>query len=171
MIQPIGADLRQRVRDATGHYIDRAGALFGRQFAPVPVLFDLSGTAAGMFKAHGRQCWIRYNPWIFAKYFEVNLRDTVPHEVAHYIVHEVYRRRRIRPHGPEWRGLMAHFGADPEVTFKLDLEGVPLRRQHTHPYRCDCREHRVSTTRHNRVLRGTGRYCCRYCEGELVYAG
>ena len=171
MIQPIGTDLQQRVRDATLRHVDRAGALFDRRFDPVPVLFDLRGTAAGMFKAHGRRRWIRYNPWIFAKYFEENLRDTVPHEVAHYIVHELYGRRRVRPHGPEWQALMALFGADPEVTFKLDLEGVPRRRQATHAYRCDCREHQVSTTRHNRVLRGTGRYHCRYCDGELVYAG
>ena len=62
------------------------------------------------------------------------------------------------------------FGADAGVTFNLDLEGVPQRSQKTHPYRCDCRTHDVSTTRHNRVTRGAGRYHCRYCDGQLVYS-
>jgi SprT protein len=135
------------------------------------VLFDLKGSSAGMFKVHGRRRWIRYNPWIFAKHFEENLADTVPHEVAHYVVHEVFGGRRVKPHGREWRLLMKAFGANPRATFDLDLEGVPQRRQRTHPYRCECRGHQVSTTRHNRVMRGTGRYLCRHCDGELVYAG
>lgn len=171
MIQPIGADRQQVIRDATSRYIGRAEQVFARRFDAVPVLFDLSGSAAGMFKVDGRRRWIRYNPWIFAKYFSENLRDTVPHEVAHYIVHEVFGLRNVKPHGEEWQALMVLFDANPEVTFRLDLEGVPRRRQRTHAYRCDCREHEVSSTRHNRVVRGTGRYHCRYCDGELVYAG
>ena len=171
LIQPIGADQQQLIRDATARYICRAQQVFARPYAAVPVLFDLSGSAAGMFKVDGRQRWIRYNPWIFAKYFSENLRDTVPYEVAHYIVHEVYGLRQVKPHGQEWQALMVLFDASPEVTFRLDLEGIPRRRQRTHPYRCACREHEVSATRHNRVVRGTGRYHCRYCDGELFYAG
>lgn len=155
---------------ATEHFIVRSEQLFERRFDRIPVLFDLRGRAAGMFKVVGRQRVIRYNPWIFGKYFEENLRDTVPHEVAHFIVHETCGRRSVKPHGRQWRALMAEFGADDGVTFDLDLAGVPQRRQRTHPYRCGCREHQVSTTRHNRVVKGTGRYHCRYCQGQLVYA-
>ena len=156
--------------EATEEHICRAENICGREFERIPVLFDLSGRAAGMFKVIGEERWIRYNPWIFGKYFEENLRDTVPHEVAHYIVHETCGRRKVRPHGPQWQALMARFGADPGVTFDLDLEGIPQRRQKTHPYRCACRVHQVSTTRHNRVLKGAGRYHCRYCDTQLVYA-
>ena len=161
---------RQQVIAATEHYICRAEGIFECRFERIPVLFDLSGRAAGMFKVIGKERCIRYNPWIFSKYFDENLSDTVPHEVAHFIVHEVYGMRRIMPHGREWQGLMARFGADAGVTFNLDLEGVPQRRQRTHPYRCACRTHQVSTTRHNRVTKGAGRYHCRYCEAQLVYA-
>ncbi|MCB1844027.1 MAG: SprT-like domain-containing protein [Halioglobus sp.] len=145
-------------------------SLFARRFRRIPVLFDLSGTTAGMFRRHGRRCDIRYNPWIFAKYFEENLRDTVPHEVSHYLVHAVYGDRGVKPHGPEWRGLMQALGADPGVTFNLDLDDIPQRRQRTHPYRCGCRQHELSSTRHNRVQRGRGRYQCVKCAGLLVYA-
>ncbi len=171
MIEPIGERQRSLVREETERFILLAEDLLGRRFSRIPVLFDLSGRAAGMFKvARGAPC-IRYNPWIFAKYFEENLRGTVPHEVAHYIVHALHPRRRVRPHGAEWQALMEAFGADPGVTFSLDLEGVPTRRQRTHPYRCPCREHRLSTTRHNRSRSGRGQYLCRYCNGRLEYAG
>jgi len=156
------------VREATEHFICRAEEIFERRFDRLPILFDLRGRAAGMFKVVGPRRCIRYNPWIFGKYFEENLRDTVPHEVAHFIVHEAHGRR-AKPHGVQWQALMACFGADAGVTFDLDLDGIPQRRQRTHPYRCDCRTHEVSTTRHNRILKGVGRYHCRFCDGSLVY--
>jgi SprT protein len=179
MIDPIGENQQRQVTQRTEHFIRLAEEAFDRSFDRIPLLFDLRGRAAGMFKVVGRERCIRYNPWIFGKYFAENLQDTVPHEVAHYVVHEVYgvrggrllprRRSAIKPHGAESQALMARFGADAEVTFKLDLEGVPQRRQRTHPYHCGCREHDVSTTRHNRILRGAGRYHCRYCKGQLEY--
>ena len=170
MINPIGEQQQLQVCQRTEIFISQAEQLLERRFERVPVLFDLSGNAAGMFKADSKRRWIRYNPWIFAKYFDENLRDTVPHEVAHYIVHEVYGKRRTKPHGLEWQALMEAFGADPGVTFKLNLDGIPQRRQRTHLYRCACRDHRVSATRHNRAAAGRGVYCCRYCKSQLVHA-
>jgi SprT protein len=170
VVEPIAELQQAQVEERTEHFVCQAEGLFSRQFERIPVLFDLAGRTAGMFKMVGRQRCIRYNPWIFAKYFDENLSDTVPHEVAHYIVHEVYGRRRIKPHGSQWQALMSQFGADAGVTFNMDLAGIPQRSQKTHPYRCDCRTHDVSTTRHNRVKRGSGRYQCRFCDGQLVYA-
>jgi len=169
VVQPIDECRREQVLERTEHYIATAEALLGRSFERIPVRFDLRGTTAGMFRAQGRRREIRYNPWIFAKYWQLNLEGTVPHEVAHYVMHELYGPRRIRPHGEEWQALMHSFGADPEVTFRLDLEGIPHRRQRTHPYRCGCREHAVSTTRHNRIKRGKSSYLCRYCHTRLVH--
>ncbi|MEH6581793.1 MAG: SprT-like domain-containing protein [Halioglobus sp.] len=170
MIEPIDSEAQQCVLEQTEYFMFEAERVFGRKFERIPVLFDLRGTTAGMYKVHGKRRWIRYNPWIFAKYFEANWRDTVPHEVAHYIIDTVFGRR-AKPHGVEWKALMARFEADPGVTFKLDLTGIPKRQQRTHPYQCLCQLHQVSTTRHNRVIRGRGRYHCMNCEGELVYAG
>ena len=170
MIEPIGHIQRRQVEARTEEYVARAEHIFDRKFDRVPVLFDLKGRSAGMFKVIGKRRLIRYNPWIFAKYFEENLRDTVPHEVAHYIVHEVYPRRSTKPHGDAWKALMARFGADAGVTFDLNLDGVPQRSQRTHPYHCGCQLHEVSTTRHNRVRARRMRYHCCTCRGLLVYA-
>jgi SprT protein len=169
MVQPIGDAEQRQVAQSTEEYICRAEDIFSRRFDRVPVLFDLKGSAAGMFKTLGERRLIRYNPWIFAKYFEENLRDTVPHEVAHFIVHEAYPKRGVKPHGYQWQDLMGQFGADPGVTFDLDLEGVPQRSQKTHRYHCGCQIHEVSTTRHNRVQRRKVSYHCLTCDGSLVY--
>jgi len=170
MIEPIGKVQQGLVLEHTRLYIARAGEILGRKLPSVPVLFDLAGTTAGMYKVVGRQCHIRYNPWIFAKYFDENLTGTVPHEVAHFAIDKVYGLPRVKPHGVEWRALMHEFGADAGVTFNLDLTGIPQRRQGRHPYRCACRLHEISTTRHNRILRGKGIYHCRSCSAVLVYA-
>ena len=103
MVEPIGEMRQGLVRQATERYICRAESIFDRQFDRIPVLFDLHGRAAGMFKSIGRERWLRYNPWIFSKYFEENLRDTVPHEVAHFVVYEVFTGRNVQPHGKPLR--------------------------------------------------------------------
>lgn len=171
MIEPIGIARQQRVVAETARYISMAEKRYGRQFPVVSVHFDLSGTSAGMFRVKGAECRIRYNPWIFAKFFEDNFRATIPHEVAHYIVHRLYGLHRVRPHGPEWRAVMADFGADDSVTGNFDLSGIPTRQHRRFRYRCACREHHITTRRHNRVQARRDRYECRLCQAELVYLG
>ncbi|MBP6723513.1 MAG: hypothetical protein KA137_01660, partial [Halioglobus sp.] len=49
VVEPIGLPEQRRVVAATEHYVLRAGAIYGRRFREVPVLFDLGGRTAGMF--------------------------------------------------------------------------------------------------------------------------
>jgi len=171
MVEPIGAPRRQRVIAATESYIGRAEMLLGRSFAAIPVLFDLTGRAAGMYRVSQKGRAIRYNPYIFAKAFADNLATTVPHEVAHYVVDVVHGWRNVRPHGAEWQAVMAVLGAEPSRTGAYDLTGVPVRTQRRHPYRCGCTTYQLTTRRHNQVRRGAIRYRCRRCGEELVAAG
>lgn len=167
----LASERREIVRAATQTTIDRVSAVTGIALAPLTVAFDLSGRSAGQFTARGDRCRIRYNPWIFARYFEENLAATVPHEVAHYAVYRAYPGQRVRPHGREWRAIMQALGAEPSVTFDLDISGLPRRQQRRHRYHCGCREHTLSSTRHNRVSAGRARYACLQCRGELRYLG
>ena len=169
MIEAIGKTQQSLVVDQSNNFITRAGAIFQRKFAPLEILFDLMGSTAGMFRVREKQCQIRYNPWLFAKYFDDNLASTVPHEVAHYIVHKLYSPGRMRPHGEEWQAVMVAFDAEPTVTGNYDLSGIPQRRQRRFNYRCDCRQHELSTRRHNKVINGNSNYLCRYCRGRLNY--
>ena len=90
MITPISDRQRLQITQATNDCIVRAGVIFDRDFALVPVVYDLKGKCAGMYQIRGTQRRIRYNPWIFAKYFEESLTNTVIHEVAHYVVCLLY---------------------------------------------------------------------------------
>lgn len=177
-ILPVDHHQQAEVVAETQRYIALAGRLFGRTFAEIDVSFDLKGRAAGMYVV-SRRGWrvsrkIRYNPWLFAKYYRENMAETVPHEVAHYVVDCLYggevRRdlgRAVCPHGVEWQAVMAAFGVEPRVRASFDLTGIPVRKQATVAYRCDCRQHQLGIRRHNKVLRGTAQYLCRACGNRL----
>jgi len=168
IVEPIDAGQQRRVVAATTDCIARAGEVLGRRFAAIPVLFDLTGRAAGMYRVSRGERVIRYNPYIFATDLADNLATTVPHEVAHYVADVVHGRGLVRPHGPEWSAIMAALGADPGRTHAYDLSGVPVRTQRRHPYRCACTTHHLTTRRHYQVLRGAMTYRCRRCGEELT---
>jgi SprT protein len=170
-VAPITALQQGQVVSATRSCIARAEKLLEQQFELPPVTFDLQGRAAGMYRVSRSQRQIRYNPYIFGKYFADNLANTVPHEVAHYLTDMLYGLRNIRPHGREWQAVMRLLDAEPSVTCCYDLTGVPLRRQRRFRYRCACSSHAMSAVRHNRVQRGLGSYLCRQCREPLVFTG
>jgi SprT protein len=168
-IEPIDINQQQQVITLTEEYITRAGQIYARSFDPVPVLFDLPGRTAGMYKIKRNKKMIRYNPWLFAKNFNEHLESTVPHEVAHYISDEIYGLDKIRPHGKEWQSVMAHFNADASVTGDYDLEGVPQRTLKRFAYRCACSLHELTVRRHNKITRRRAIYHCLKCGSELEY--
>ncbi|MGF1546053.1 MAG: SprT-like domain-containing protein [Thiotrichales bacterium] len=159
----IVAETERRIADALV-------ALGLRQGTPLPVRFDVRGTAWGYYVRKRDEVSIRYNPWLFAQFFDDGLRETVPHEVAHYVVDLLHPRprRRIQPHGREWRAVMRLFGfSDPRTTHRHSLANVPVRRQARFTYRCACRAHELSATRHYRIERSQVIYHCRLCGGPL----
>ncbi len=171
IVTPINATQRAQVVSETQIYIARAAQIVSKPIPMLPVTFDLTGRACGMYRVSGRVREIRYNPYIFAKYFAHNLAVTVPHEVAHYVVDRLYGRRKCRPHGTQWQALMESFGVDASRTANYDLSGIPLRTQRQFFYHCGCRQHQLSTRRHRKVGRGESRYHCRYCGNEVRFEG
>ncbi|NOY66377.1 MAG: metallopeptidase (SprT family) [Gammaproteobacteria bacterium] len=171
MITPISEDQQQQVIDKSMGVLLQAGGLFQKTFKPVPVVFDLKGRAAGMYCVRKRKRWIRFNPYIFAKYFADNMENTVAHEVAHYVVDMLYGQQNIRPHGNEWVEVMKLLEVNPERTCKYDLEGVPLRVHRMFEYSCDCSQHKLGTRRHNKIERGLAQYYCKLCQQKLAFAG
>jgi len=170
LIEPINCRREQQVRTATGEFIRRASQIYTHELPMIPILFDLKGRTAGMYKVHNRDRVIRYNPYLFAKYFDDNISTTVPHEVAHYVVDILYGAHRVRPHGAEWQQVMLALGAEPRATGNYDLSGIPTRRQQRHSYQCACTRHDISAARHNKILRGKAQYYCRNCKSQLMSA-
>ena len=152
---------------ATLACLAHAERVFRCSFPALPVRFDLRGRAAGMYRVRRGERLIRYNPYIFAKYFAENLAETVPHEVAHYVTDVLHGAVRVRPHGPEWRAIAQALGATPRATGRYDLSGIPVRRYAVYDYRCACRMHQIGVRRHRRVQDGTALYVCRRC-GEAL---
>lgn len=168
-IQPISPALQQQVIEQTNHFLKSAEDYYNRFFSEIPVLFDLSGKAAGMYRVKAGQRVIRYNPYVFSKYYDDNFSETIPHEVAHYVTDVLYGLRKIRPHGREWKSVMQVFGVDANRTASYDLSGLPVRNFQKFVYHCGCQNYELTSRRHNKIIRGTGQYLCRDCGGKLLF--
>lgn len=191
-IQPINEAMQQRVIIEVQRYIDVASELYKKRVEPVDVVFDIKGRSAGIYRYYYTkknpkkesgdlvnhyflQNWfpkkrqqIRFNPWLFSKYPEDSWRNTIPHEVAHYISDCLYGLKNIKPHGKEWKKIMHDFKAEPLVRGDYDLGGIPTRQIRRFPYRCSCREVALTSIRHNKVQRGQQEYRCRDCSEKLI---
>ncbi len=176
-IQPLSSEQQQQVVDETQVCIKRAELLLAIHIKPVEINFTLKGRAAGMYrvKHHGSRFFgrehreIRYNPYIFSKYFDDNVKTTIPHEVAHYVSDMIYGLKNIRPHGKEWKTIMQTFGADASVTANYDLSGIPQRKKSLYSYQCNCREHQLGPVRHNKIKNNRGQYYCKHCKQTLLF--
>lgn len=168
-IQPITLLEQESVIDETSRYIQCASEYYERSFSEIPVLFDLTGRAAGMYRIKAGQRVIRYNPYVFSKYYDDNFNETIPHEVAHYVTDMLYGLQRIRPHGNEWKSVMQVFGVAANRTANYDLSGLPSRQYRKFIYFCGCQNFELTTRRHNKILRGSGHYLCRECGGKLLF--
>lgn len=162
----ISQQQREDVAQATDAWVEKASALFNQSFQTIPVTFDLKGRTSGMFCIRHNRQWIRYNPWIFAKYFEESLATTVPHEVAHYVCYQLHGQNH-KPHGQEWKHVMRSFAVPADATCKLDIRDIPQKRLKRYPYQCRCSQHQLTSIRHNRIARGLTSYRCPKCQSTL----
>ena len=155
--------LRQRVETC----YQQAEAFFKRPFLRAEVSFKLRGQKAGV--AHLHENLLRFNLQLYRENSEDFLLQTVAHEVAHLVAHQVFGDR-IQPHGQEWQLIMR------------GVYELPAQRCHNYPvkrrsmqryiYRCPCPESDFPFTaqRHTLVRKGR-RYLCRQCRATLVFSG
>jgi SprT protein len=80
-----------------------------------------------------------------------------------------YHRRNRKPHGAEWKAVMAGFGADASRTANYDLTDIPKRQYSTMPYQCGCQQHELGIRRHNKVIKRRTKYFCCKC-GDVLKA-
>ncbi len=153
----------EQLHQQVEHLYQQAEARFARSFRRPRVRLDLRGRSAG-------QAWLeknelRFNRALFERYPQDFIDQTVPHEVAHLLAHQLCGPH-IRPHGPEWQQLMVRlFGIPATVRHSYEL---PPSARYRFLYRCGCRDQRLSATRHNRVMKGA-EYRCRNCRQPLEF--
>lgn len=167
MVEPIAPSQQQQVVDEVIRYLKIAEQQFQQAFPFIPVKFDLIGRAAGMYKIQTGTRQLRFNPYLFARYFPENFSNTVPHEVAHYLVDMLYGLNKVRPHGREWQNIMNLLGAEPQRTHQFDLTGIPQRTYRRFDYQCACNTYQLTSRRHNMIVSNQRRYFCRQCKSEL----
>ncbi|WP_222911397.1 SprT family zinc-dependent metalloprotease [Pseudomonas sp. DNDY-54] len=145
----------------------QAEAFFSRRFMRPQVSFKLRGQKAGV--AHLNTNQLRFNPQLYQENREHFLKQTVAHEVAHLIAHQMFGGR-IRPHGEEWRSIMRGvYELTPDRCHSYEIRG---RQTSRYIYRCACdgQDFPFSPQRHALVRKGR-RYFCRSCRATLVFSG
>jgi SprT protein len=112
-------------------------------------------SAAG--RAHYREKLISLNPLLKHHGEEVN--RTLRHELAHLLAQFRIGRRRIAPHGPEWRQACRDLGiADEERCHNLPFASKAYSRRYI--YRCpNCKEEFLRVRRIRRAIACLA--CCR----------
>jgi SprT protein len=144
-----------------------AEAFFKRPFTRPQVSLRLRGQKAGV--AHLNQNLLRFNPTLYRENTDHFLQQTVAHEVAHLVAHQLFGPD-IKPHGEEWQLIM-------RGVYELPPERChtyAIQRRHTtrYLYRCTCADGEFPFTaqRHALVAKGR-RYFCRRCKATLTYSG
>lgn len=129
---------------------------------PQPRLsYRLRGRSAG--QARFAEHEIRLNAAMLAEHGTPFIAETVPHEMAHLAVHLRYGRK-ARPHGREWRAIMALLGVAPRRCHDWPVR--PAGRTYT--YACGCVTLEFSARRHALARRRA--YWCRACGRRLIQA-
>ena len=145
----------------------QAEAFFKQRFARPEISFKLRGQKAGV--AHLTENKLRFNLQLYLANQEDFLRQTVPHEVAHMVAHQLFGPR-IQPHGEEWQLIMRGvYELPPHRCHSYEVE---RRKVNRFIYRCSCvdGEFPFSAQRHALVAKGR-RYYCRRCKVTLTFSG
>ncbi|MBF6622870.1 MAG: SprT family zinc-dependent metalloprotease [Pseudomonas stutzeri] len=144
-----------------------AEAFFKQRFKRPEVSLKLRGQKAGV--AHLDQNLLRFNDQLYRANTEHFLQQTVAHEVAHLVAHQLYGGQ-IRPHGEEWQLIMR--GVYELMPDRCHSYEVARRQASRYIYRCACPERDFPFTgqRHALVRKGR-RYFCRNCRATLVFSG
>lgn len=144
-----------------------AETFFKQRFPRPEVSFKLRGQKAGV--AHLTTNKLRFNLQLYRDNREDFLRQTVAHEVAHLIAHQVFGPR-IQPHGEQWQLIMR--GVYELPAHRCHNYEVERRKVSRFIYRCSCPdgEFPFSAQRHALVAKGR-RYFCRRCKATLHFTG
>ena len=115
-------------------------------------------------RADFRRCLISLNPAL-QKFGPTEIDRTLRHELAHLLAHFRFGKRRIEPHGREWRNACCDLGISGELAgHTLPLVGRSLSRRFVY-YCRNCQGH---FPRVRRIRRATACLaCCRkFSEGN-----
>lgn len=156
---------REQIQKAVFAVVEKANARF-RVNRPMPVVkFCQKGRYAG-------RCWpklqmLEFNETLARENSET-FAETIIHEVAHLYTTFLYPYAK-QAHGPEFRSVCQAIGGTGRTYHNYDISSVSRKNNiQRHIYKCACREHKLSTTLHNRARRGIT-LTCKSCRTKVAY--
>ena len=126
---------REKVEARVRECLNIAEKQYGQKFEMPEIRYDIKNTDGGTATF---QLWlIRLNLILMVENEEHFLKVTVAHEAAHLVARRVYHAKlaaegkKMRPHGKEWKEVMALFQLEPKVTHSYDCTSIqrPKRRK------------------------------------------
>lgn len=152
--------LRMQVQRRLKEDLIKANRFFGKEFIAPAISYAVRGQKAGV--AYLERNEVRFNPILLAENSQVFIQQTVPHELAHILVYQLFGK--VAPHGKEWKMMMEDvFGVPANIYHSFDTRNTAKHFE----YRCDCQIHLLSIRRHNALQRGQRQYICTKCRKPL----
>jgi SprT protein len=151
----VSPELKLRLETKVLECLTKAQKEYGEsKVTKIPeIRYDTLGKTAGWACWNNGMPYIRINPILLNENVEETVEQTIPHEVAHCVVFEVWpgsrernydiwscrSRRKIAPHGPQWASVMYTFGVRPERTHDMDVTSVvALKRKNVREFVWKC---------------------------------
>lgn len=89
--------------------------------------------------------------------------NTFTHELAHILVNFI--EGKCQGHNHKWKAMHKLLGGNAKTTHSYDVSHLRPKRT-TFAYKCNCATHKLSTLRHNKILRGSI-FSCRSCKVDI----
>lgn len=128
--------------------------------------FNQRGKVAGV--AYLERWEIRLNPILLVENSDQFIDEVIAHEYAHLLVFALFGK--VQPHGKEWQMMMTEImGLPANRTHTFNTDNSVTRKYQHFTYRCQCKEHALTSIRHNRIQAGKAQYHCKSCGSSLAY--
>lgn len=166
-------DQKNRVETAVIDCLLTAQKHFGVDKVKVipEIRYNTKGKAAGLcyYDYLTGKHWIDINPILLNENEIDIIKQTVPHEMAHCVVNQLYPNERLA-HGYEWQSVMRLFGLSPERCHNMNTSTITIIKNGgmEYHYNCGCMVHKLTKIKHNRMQRGVG-YRCNRCKQPLKF--
>jgi Uncharacterized protein conserved in bacteria len=136
-------------------HLAQANKLLQTQYIEPKIIYRAKGSVAG--SAFLTRWEIQINSTMLYENGKIFIEEVVPHELAHLIVFKKFGK--VKPHGKEWQYIMSQvLGKIPKTTHNFEVKS-----HDSFVYYCQCQEHHLTKTRHNKIEHNKTEYLCRKC--------
>lgn len=170
-------DTNKKIKENLKTIAVKLGASHSIKFENIEVIYDLNSSRAlgtYIFDRVTSKHTINLNPALLNELKQAYIDEVVTHELCHALVkhnHGADARRRIMPHGREFKWYASLLGIDGKSTTTVAKGSTTLattnRKKFT--YHCNCQEFQLSTQRHNKIISGTQSYSCKQCKSTIKH--